>query len=71
MPENVSTIVHGAFAHRRKALAGSLALSLARPADGPGVRERARTALVALGHPADARAETLAPDEFRALAQAL
>src|SRR5438552_12561288 len=32
-------LVHGAFAHRRKALAGSLALA----ADGgPGVRERAR-----------------------------
>jgi 16S rRNA (adenine1518-N6/adenine1519-N6)-dimethyltransferase len=69
--EAVSTVVHGAFAHRRKALAGSLALSLPRPADGPGVRERAREALVALGHPADARAETLAPDEFRALAEAL
>jgi hypothetical protein len=39
--------------------------------DGPGVRERAREVLVALGHPADARAETLAPDEFRALAAAL
>jgi 16S rRNA (adenine1518-N6/adenine1519-N6)-dimethyltransferase len=71
VPAAVTTIVHGAFAHRRKALAGSLALSLPRPADGPGVRERAREALVALGHPADARAERLAPDDFRALAQAL
>jgi 16S rRNA (adenine1518-N6/adenine1519-N6)-dimethyltransferase len=67
----VSTVVHGAFAHRRKALAGSLALSLPRPADGAGVRERARAVLVSLGHPADARAETLAPDEFRALAEGL
>ena len=57
-------LVHGAFAHRRKALARSLALA---PGAAPGVRERARTALAALGHPADERAERLAPDEFRAL----
>jgi 16S rRNA (adenine1518-N6/adenine1519-N6)-dimethyltransferase len=68
---SVSELVHGAFAHRRKALAGSLALSLPRPADGPGVRERAREALVALGHPADVRAERLAPEDFVALARAL
>jgi 16S rRNA (adenine1518-N6/adenine1519-N6)-dimethyltransferase len=61
----VTAVVHGAFAHRRKALAGSLALSGAFPAD---VRERARAALVALGHPADERAERLAPEEFRELA---
>jgi len=65
---SVSRLVHAAFAHRRKALAGSLALSGAFP---PGVRERAREALVALGHPADARAERLAPDEFAALARSL
>ncbi len=67
----VATVVHGAFAHRRKALAGSLALALPRPAAGPGVRERAREALVALGHPADARAERLEPQDFIALARAL
>ena len=71
LPATVSTVVHGAFAHRRKALAGSLALSLPRPGSGPGVRERARSVLVELGHPADARAETLAPDEFRVLADTL
>jgi 16S rRNA (adenine1518-N6/adenine1519-N6)-dimethyltransferase len=68
---SVSAVVHGAFAHRRKALAGSLALSLPRPSDGPGVRERARAALLALGHPPDARAERLAPEEFVALAREL
>jgi 16S rRNA (adenine1518-N6/adenine1519-N6)-dimethyltransferase len=68
---DVAAVVHGAFAHRRKALAGSLALSLARPADGPGVRERAREALVMLGHPADARAERLSPADFVALTRAL
>jgi 16S rRNA (adenine1518-N6/adenine1519-N6)-dimethyltransferase len=67
----VAAVVHGAFAHRRKALAGSLALSFPRPADGPGVRERAREALVALGHPADARAERLSPTDFVALTRAL
>ena len=71
IPREVSAIIHGAFAHRRKALAGSLALSLPRPADGPGVRERAREALVALGHPADVRAERLSPGDFIALTRAL
>jgi 16S rRNA (adenine1518-N6/adenine1519-N6)-dimethyltransferase len=64
----VRRLVHAAFAHRRKALAGSLALA---PDAAPGVRERAREALVAMGHPADARAERLSPDDFRALAAAL
>ena len=58
-------LVHAAFAHRRKALAGSLALA---PAAAPDVRPRAREALVALGHAPDARAEQLAPGEFRELA---
>jgi 16S rRNA (adenine1518-N6/adenine1519-N6)-dimethyltransferase len=57
-------LVHAAFAHRRKALAGSLALA---PGAAPGVRERARAALVELGHPADVRAERLSPEEFREL----
>jgi 16S rRNA (adenine1518-N6/adenine1519-N6)-dimethyltransferase len=56
--------VHAAFAHRRKALAGSLALAAGAE---DGIRERARAALVELGHPADARAERLAPEELRAL----
>ncbi len=61
-------LVHGAFAHRRKALAGSLALVPGAPA---GIRERARRALEAIGHPPDERAERLAPEEFRALAEQL
>jgi 16S rRNA (adenine1518-N6/adenine1519-N6)-dimethyltransferase len=64
----VRALVHDAFAHRRKALAGSLALA---PGASPGVRERAREALVSLGHPPDERAERLSPEEFRALAAAL
>jgi 16S rRNA (adenine1518-N6/adenine1519-N6)-dimethyltransferase len=67
-PPEVRALVQAAFAHRRKALAGSLALS---PAYGDDVRDRARAGLVALGHPPDARAERLAPGDFRALAEAL
>ncbi len=62
----VSALVHAAFAHRRKTLAGSLALAPDAPDD---VRGAARAALEQLGHPADARAERLAPAEFVALAE--
>ncbi len=62
------TLVQAAFAHRRKALAGSLKL---HPAYDKDVRERARTVLATLGHPEDVRAERLSPPEFRALAEAL
>jgi 16S rRNA (adenine1518-N6/adenine1519-N6)-dimethyltransferase len=70
----LNRLVHAAFAHRRKALAGSLALH--RGGQGgdsfpPGIRERARAALVALGHPPDERAERLTPGEFRQLAAAI
>lgn len=58
-------LVHRAFAHRRKALARSLALAPGAP---PDARERARGALVEMGHPPDARAERLAPEELRELA---
>jgi 16S rRNA (adenine1518-N6/adenine1519-N6)-dimethyltransferase len=54
------TLVQQGFAHRRKALARSLAL-------GGGDRDRVRSALEAMGLPADARAETLAPDQWRDL----
>jgi len=65
---SVRRLVHDAFAHRRKALAGSLALAPGAPA---GVRERARSALVDMGHPPDERAERLSPAEFRELAERL
>jgi 16S rRNA (adenine1518-N6/adenine1519-N6)-dimethyltransferase len=61
-------LVGGAFAHRRKTLAGSLALS--GRASGR-TREQVRAALEGLGHPADVRAERLSPEDFRALAAAL
>ena len=52
-------VQHG-FAHRRKALARSVALA-------GGDRDRVRAALEAMGRPADARAETLSPDDWREL----
>jgi 16S rRNA (adenine1518-N6/adenine1519-N6)-dimethyltransferase len=64
----VRALVHAAFAHRRKALAGSLALAADAP---PDVRERARCALAAIGHPEDERAERLSPSEFAELAARL
>ncbi|HEX2161012.1 MAG TPA: 16S rRNA (adenine(1518)-N(6)/adenine(1519)-N(6))-dimethyltransferase RsmA [Thermoleophilaceae bacterium] len=65
---HVVALVHAAFAHRRKALPGSLALDPGAPA---GLRDAARTALEDLGLPADARAERLSPPEFANLAEAL
>jgi 16S rRNA (adenine1518-N6/adenine1519-N6)-dimethyltransferase len=64
----VRELVAAAFAHRRKTLAGSLALAGdARWRE----RERVREAVQALGHPADVRAERLSPQEFRSLARLL
>jgi 16S rRNA (adenine1518-N6/adenine1519-N6)-dimethyltransferase len=65
-------LVAGAFAHRRKTLAGSLALAGGGSGSlPPRSREQVRAALVQLGQPADARAERLAPEEFAALARLL
>jgi 16S rRNA (adenine1518-N6/adenine1519-N6)-dimethyltransferase len=61
-------LIAGAFAHRRKTLAGSLALSGAL---GGRSREQVRHALERVGHRADVRAERLSPQDFRALARAL
>jgi 16S rRNA (adenine1518-N6/adenine1519-N6)-dimethyltransferase len=64
----LSELVHAAFAHRRKTLAGSLALAPGAP---EGIRDAARTALVELGHPEDTRAERLSSEEFRRLEELL
>ena len=61
-------LVNAAFAHRRKALAGSLALAPGAP---EGIRESARATLVELGHPADVRAERLSPQDFGVLYESL
>jgi 16S rRNA (adenine1518-N6/adenine1519-N6)-dimethyltransferase len=57
-------LVQQGFAHRRKALARSLSLATGA---APDTRERARTALEAIGRTPDARAEQLAPEEWRTL----
>ena len=59
----LAAFVQGAFAHRRKALARSVAL---HTGDG-AARDRIRAALEQLGHPADARAERLSPAELAAV----
>jgi 16S rRNA (adenine1518-N6/adenine1519-N6)-dimethyltransferase len=66
--EALRGLVNGAFAHRRKTLVSSLALS---GRGGGHPREEVRKALEQLGHPADVRAERLSPGDFRALAELL
>jgi 16S rRNA (adenine1518-N6/adenine1519-N6)-dimethyltransferase len=60
-----AALIRGAFAHRRKTLAGSL--ELVGVADRPRVRE----ALAGMGLEVDARAESLRPKEFAVLAARL
>jgi 16S rRNA (adenine1518-N6/adenine1519-N6)-dimethyltransferase len=67
-PSDLTALVHAGFAHRRKALAGSLALTPGAPAD---LRDATRQALTDIGRKADARAEQLEPDEWPRLAAAL
>jgi len=65
---SVAALVHAAFAHRRKALAGSLALAAGASDD---IRATVRAALEGIGHPPDARAERLTPADFVRLAELL
>ncbi|HEX5909243.1 MAG TPA: 16S rRNA (adenine(1518)-N(6)/adenine(1519)-N(6))-dimethyltransferase RsmA [Thermoleophilaceae bacterium] len=62
----VAALVHAAFAHRRKTIAGSLALV---PGADHEIRGRARAALEQLGHPPDARAERLSAADFLRFAE--
>jgi 16S rRNA (adenine1518-N6/adenine1519-N6)-dimethyltransferase len=61
----VRPIVEAAFAHRRKTLANSLALT------GLANRIQSEAALAVIGVPRSARAEELEPHQFVALAEAL
>jgi 16S rRNA (adenine1518-N6/adenine1519-N6)-dimethyltransferase len=61
----VRPVVEAAFAHRRKTLANSVALT------GIAERPAAEAALEVIGRPAGARAEELEPAEFVALAEGL
>jgi 16S rRNA (adenine1518-N6/adenine1519-N6)-dimethyltransferase len=65
VPVGVKRLVEGAFAHRRKTLANSLALT------GIATRPAAANALAAIGRDGNVRAEALAPPEFVALTAAL
>src|SRR5579862_4029842 len=68
LPESfarIKQVVSAAFSHRRKTLPNSLELA------GLVTRERAATALEAIGRPQNTRAEAIAPREFVALAEAL
>jgi 16S rRNA (adenine1518-N6/adenine1519-N6)-dimethyltransferase len=65
IPPGVKPLVEAAFAHRRKTLANSLALT------GLAPRERAVAALARIGRDANVRAEALEPREFVALHEAL
>jgi 16S rRNA (adenine1518-N6/adenine1519-N6)-dimethyltransferase len=65
---DLTALVHAAFAHRRKALAGSLALA---PGARDDIRDAVREALVSIGQPADARAERLGPADWPRLADAI
>jgi 16S rRNA (adenine1518-N6/adenine1519-N6)-dimethyltransferase len=61
-------LVQQGFAHRRKALARSVSLAPQATRDD---RDRVRAALEAIGCRADARAESLAPTEWRELYERL
>jgi 16S rRNA (adenine1518-N6/adenine1519-N6)-dimethyltransferase len=61
----VRPVVDASFAHRRKMLANSLALT------GLATRGEAESALASIGKPSTVRAEELEPEEFIALANAL
>jgi 16S rRNA (adenine1518-N6/adenine1519-N6)-dimethyltransferase len=63
-PTALVALVHAGFAHRRKALPGSLALAAGAPAD---IRDATRAALERIGQPADARAERLTPEDWTRL----
>jgi 16S rRNA (adenine1518-N6/adenine1519-N6)-dimethyltransferase len=65
IPPQTKRLVEGAFAHRRKMLANSLALAGVTP------RDDAAAALESIGLEATARAEELTPSQFVALAGAL
>ena len=65
VPPALRAFVQGAFAHRRKALARSVALA------GVAERDAVRAALEALGEPVDVRAERLPPERLRELWEAL
>ncbi|HEY1689855.1 MAG TPA: 16S rRNA (adenine(1518)-N(6)/adenine(1519)-N(6))-dimethyltransferase RsmA [Solirubrobacteraceae bacterium] len=76
-PAPLRAFVRAAFAHRRKALAGSIALAKLslgterQQRQQPLTRGEVQAALHELGHATDVRAERLGAEDFRALAARL
>ena len=66
-PVGLRRLAQAGFAHRRKALPKSLAISIG----DPGIRDATKAALVEMGLADDTRAEQLNGDQFRALHQLL
>lgn len=64
-------LVHDAFAHRRKPLAGSVALARRGKPDADTVKQQANSALADIGHDSNTRAERLSADDFLHLHAAL
>jgi 16S rRNA (adenine1518-N6/adenine1519-N6)-dimethyltransferase len=63
--EELAKLIRAGFAHRRKSMARSLELARA------GMLGPSQRALQRIGSPADARAETLSPQDFERFAEAL
>lgn len=63
-PDGFTSLVHGAFAHRRKPLAGSLALARRGEHGADTVKQRAVSALEKIGFDQNARAEELKASQF-------
>jgi len=64
-------LVHDAFAHRRKPLAGSVALARRGTPDEATIKQRANAALAEIGHDSNTRAERLSAEDFLKLHAAL
>ena len=66
-PAGVRRLAQAGFAHRRKALPKSLAISIG----DASIRDATKAALSAMGLAEDTRAEQLSAEQFRALHQHL
>lgn len=70
-PEGFDRFVRGCFSHRRKPLAGSLALALRGTPEGETIKQQAVEALATIDHGASTRAEQLTASEFLRLHELL
>lgn len=70
-PDGFNALVHGGFAHRRKPLAGSLALTRRGSEGADTIKARAVEALTEIGHDGNTRAERLTAQDFLELQRLL